>query len=228
MLSFWQKIITLRHQKAPANLYRKVSHIDSQGRPRVRTSAKLKGAICPLFHAQEIFQVRHSQVYPRGQPVLQGTWENATVMEPYLGENTSGYCKNTARRWLKDWHRVRFLKSSPVPQRKRWSLLERKIKDDRSAIRSEDSHQFSTTRSHGHQSSTRSVRQESGCIDAFSQKDWEKIRIAAVSCWILKTRGFNKIWRTWARRIWNEQRLKNWVLFHSSRHWIRKRRKKEE
>ena len=67
-------------------------------------------------------------------------------------------------------------------ERKRWSLLERRIKDDRSEIKPEDSYQFSTIRSHVHQRSTRSVRQESRYIVVFSQKDWQRIRIVAVSC----------------------------------------------
>ena len=69
-----------------------------------------------------------------------------------------------------------------IKERKRWSLLERRIKDDRSEIKPEDSYQFSTIRSHVHQSSTRSVRQESRYIVVFSQKDWQRIRIVAVSC----------------------------------------------
>ena len=75
-------------------------HIDSQGETSSKNICQLKGTICLLFHAEEIFQVRHSQVYPRGQPGSQGTWENVTVMEHHLGENTSGHCKKYSRKMI--------------------------------------------------------------------------------------------------------------------------------
>ena len=45
-------------------------------------------------------------------------------------------------------------------------------------------------RTYVHQRSTRSLWNNAGYIDVFSQKDGEMIRIIAVSCWILKTWRF--------------------------------------
>ena len=87
-------------------------------------------------------------------------------------------------------------------ERKLWSIT-----DDRSAIVSKDSYQFSTRRTCVHQSSSRSLRRESGSFDVVSQKiEKGYVRIIAVSYWILKTWRFMKIWRTCDRRIWNTQR----------------------
>ena len=63
--------------------------------------------------------------------------------------------------------------TSQTQKRRIWCLLERRITDDRSAIISRDSYQFSTKRTYVHQSTTRSLRREFGCID-FALKKIEK------------------------------------------------------
>ena len=72
------------------------------------------------------------------------------------------FSKKTARTWSKDWHCIRFLESSPVKQRKIWSLLATRIKHDRSDVTAEDSWTFSPRRTNVHQSNSRSLRWTSG------------------------------------------------------------------
>ena len=63
-----------------------------------------------------------------------------------------------------------------------------------------------------HQSSTRSLRKQSGYFNVFSRTDWERLRTISVPYWFFKKRSFNKIRRTCGRRVWAEQRQESSVL----------------
>ena len=110
-------------------------------------------------------------------------------------ENTPGLFKKTSWTWSKDWHRIRFLESSPVKHRQKDIKFAGK-KDHRWQVSNSIKRffiLFSRRRTNVYQRSTRSLRRESGYIDASSQTDWERIRIIAVSYWNLKIRRFNNL-----------------------------------
>ena len=157
------------------------------------------------------------QVFPRRQLSWQGIQKNAKVMEHYHGPHTSGLSTVRTRTWSKGWSSIRFLVSSPVKERKIWSLLE--ALDQRWRVSSKIKRfmtDFCPRRTFIHQSSTRSLRQESGYIDVFFQeKDWEGPRTIFVPYWILKEWRFNKTRRPCASRFWNEQRRESSVRLTS-------------
>ena len=199
-------------------------HIDSQGKPWAWATADSRNKIGLLFHAQVIFQKRHGQVYPKRQPGWRSTLENVTEQEHLSLERTHRVSSKILPRHDQRTDTVSdsWKAYQSNKERKIWSMLERRSRDDRSAVTTARVIPIFNENNLCPSELYKVTQARTWIFRRFLPIKIEKgVCIIAVSCWILKTWRSNKISTTCARMIGNKQRQNKQCISQSFRHWIR-------